>query len=79
MFVIFDMSSIALVDTEVAYQLVAMGQALKLIGATPVLAGINPSIAEIINQLDIHLDGFIIRRDLHHALTFVIRQLQKEP
>lgn len=74
-FVILDLSGIALVDTAVAQQLIQTAQALRLLGVQPVLAGINPEIAQTVVNLGVDLPGFVIKSDLHGALTYVLKQM----
>lgn len=71
-YVILDVSGIAAIDTAIARQLIDAGQALRLLGATPVLVGINPEIAQTIVQLGVELHGLLMRADLQSALSFVI-------
>jgi anti-anti-sigma regulatory factor len=75
-YVLLDMSGIAFVDTDVAKHLVHMAQALQLLGAVPVLVGINPDIAETVVQLGIGLDGFIVHNDVYRALAYVLYRLK---
>jgi len=75
-FVILDMTGMALIDTSIAEHIINMSQAIRLLGATPVLVGINPSIAETIVHLGIDLQGFIIQNDLQHAILYVLRRLR---
>ncbi|MFV9506610.1 MAG: STAS domain-containing protein [Oscillochloridaceae bacterium umkhey_bin13] len=74
-FVILDLSGIALVDTAVAQQLIQTAQALRLLGVQPVLVGVNPEIAQTVVNLGVELPGFIIRRDLHSALAYVLTRI----
>lgn len=75
LFVILDLSGIALVDTAVAQQLIQTAQALRLLGVQPVLVGVNPEIAQTVVNLGVELPGFIIRRDLHSALAYVLTRI----
>lgn len=74
-FVILELSGIALVDTAVAQQLIQTAQALRLLGVQPILVGVNPEIAQTVVNLGIDLPGFVIKRDLHGALAFVLARL----
>lgn len=71
-YVILDVSGIAAIDTAIARQLIDAGQALRLLGATPMIVGINPEIAQTIVHLGVELSGLHMRADLQSALSFVI-------
>jgi|GEM_PF-2285324 len=71
--VILDVSGIASVDTAVARLLIATGQALRLLGATPILVGINPEIAQTLVHLGVELSSLVVRADLQSALAAVLR------
>lgn len=75
-YVIVDMSGIAIIDSHVAVHLMDMARALRLLGAIPILAGINPASAETIVHLGIELNQFYVRHDVHHAIAFVLRQFK---
>lgn len=74
-FVILDLSGIALVDSAVAQQLIQTAQALALLGIQPILVGINPEIAQTVVNLGVELPGFVIKRDLHSAMAYILAQL----
>lgn len=73
-FVILDVSGIAAVDTQVARQLIDAGAAMRLLGARPILVGINPEIAQTIVHLGVELHGLVLHANLQAALAFVLRQ-----
>lgn len=75
-YVIVDMSGIAVIDTNVAEHLVSMARSLRLLGAIPILVGINPTSAETIVHLGIELNKFYVYHDVHHAIAFVLRQFK---
>lgn len=71
-YVILDVSGIAAIDTAIARQLIDAGQSLRLLGATPLIVGINPEIAQTIVHLGVELRGLLMRADLQSALSFVL-------
>jgi anti-anti-sigma regulatory factor len=73
-YVILDMSGLTMMDTAIAHALMQMAQALQLLGATPVLVGINPSIAETIVHLGINMRDFRIQNNLKRAIQYVFNQ-----
>ncbi len=74
-YVILDISGISVVDTAVAQQLIQTAQALRLLGVLPILAGINPEIAQTIVNLGVQLDGFVVHADLRGAMSYALRRL----
>ncbi len=52
-FVIIDISGVAVVDTHVAQHIINLTLALKLLGASVIVTGITPGIAETMARLDI--------------------------
>jgi anti-anti-sigma regulatory factor len=76
-YVILDVSAIADIDTAVARHLIGTAQALRLLGARPVLVGISPELAETVTTLGIGLHEFVVQSDLQHAVAYVLRRLRK--
>lgn len=77
-YVILDVSGIAMVDTAVARHLIDMAQMLRLLGAQPVLVGINPEIAQTLVHLGLNLFDFItVHSDVQHAVAYVLRKMKE--
>lgn len=76
-YVIIDVSSISAIDTAIARQLIETGQAIRLLGAHPILVGINSEIAQTIVHLGVELPGFRMLSDLQHAVNYVLGQARK--
>jgi anti-anti-sigma regulatory factor len=76
-YVILDMSGLTMIDTTIASALMGMAQALRLLGATPVLVGINPSIAETIVHLGIPIQDVIIHNNLKRAIQYVLGKMKE--
>lgn len=75
-YVIFDMSGIVLVDDAVAQHIIDLSRSVRLLGANPIMVGINPMIAETMVHTGLELQEFIIHTDLQHAVAYVLRKLQ---
>ncbi|WP_019244123.1 MULTISPECIES: STAS domain-containing protein [Bacillus] len=55
--VLIDITGVPLVDTMVAHHIIQAVEAVRLVGATCILCGIRPEIAQTIVALGINLDG----------------------
>jgi PAS domain S-box-containing protein len=69
---ILDITGVLVVDTQVANALVAAAQAAKLLGATVVLTGIRPEVAQTLVGLGIDLAGIITRGTLQSGITYAL-------
>ncbi len=76
-YVIIDVSSISAIDTAIARQLIETDQAIRLLGAQPILVGINSEIAQTIVHLGVELPGFRMLSDLQHAVSYVLGRARK--
>lgn len=74
---IIDVSGIVTVDSAVANHLIRTAKAIRLIGAIPLLTGINPDIAQTISRLGIELDGLKTLATLKDGIQYAI-DLMKE-
>jgi len=59
----------------VAQTLLQSAQTARLLGATPILVGISPQVAETIVALGVDLTGLTTRADLQSGLEYAIGQL----
>jgi len=73
---IIDVSGIAMVDSAVADHLIRTAKAVRLVGALPILTGINADIAQTIARLSIDLEGLKTMSTLRDGLRYAI-SLQK--
>jgi len=73
---IIDISGIATVDSSVADHLIRTAKAVRLVGAVPILTGINANIAQTIARLGIELEGLKTMSTLRDGLRYAI-SLQK--
>lgn len=67
--VVFDLTGLTEVDTAVAGGLISTGQAVRLLGARPVLSGVRASVARTLADLGVSLSGFQVVANLQEALV----------
>lgn len=67
--VVFDLTGIADIDTAVAHGLLAAAQAVRLLGATPLLSGVRAPVAQALAGLGVPLDGLRAVGNLQEALA----------
>jgi anti-anti-sigma regulatory factor len=69
---ILDITGVLVVDTQVANALIAAAQAVKLLGATVLLTGIRPEVAQTLVGLGIDMRGIVtcgtLQNGIAHAL-----------
>lgn len=75
--VILDLTGIDTIDTETANHFLKVSQSVKLLGATCVLTGISPAIAQTMVALGADL-SIATLRNLKHGLEYCLRQLRAE-
>ncbi|RPF57095.1 STAS domain-containing protein [Aquisalibacillus elongatus] len=79
--VLIDITGVPVVDTMVAHHIIQAAEAVRLIGATCILVGIRPEIAQTIVNLGIDLDKFptksTLKRGFEKALEMTDRQVIK--
>jgi anti-anti-sigma factor len=74
--VIIDITGVPLVDTSVAQHLLQTAQAARLLGASVILVGISPEIAQTMVQLGIDLRDIRTLPDLQAGVTVALRRRQ---
>jgi rsbT co-antagonist protein RsbR len=73
--VIADITGIETLDTAAADQIIAMSRAVRLLGASFILSGASPSVANTIVQMGVRLDDVRTERSLRDALrSYLSRQ-----
>lgn len=72
--VIIDITGIEMMDTQTADHFIKMTRAVRLLGASPVITGISPSIAQTLTHLEIDLAGIKTLLSLRDALMWFFRQ-----
>ncbi|MDI1479656.1 PAS domain-containing protein [Polyangium sp. y55x31] len=70
---ILDVTGIRVVDTHVAHALVHAAQAAKLLGASVVLTGMSPAIAQTLVELGADLQGIVTLGTLQSGIAWAIR------
>lgn len=73
--VVLDIAGVNVVDSSVASHLIKMGLATKLMGATTIISGINPSMATNIVNLGIHTGDTETTNTLEDALNRAYRHV----
>lgn len=77
--VLIDITGVPVVDTMVAHHIIQAAEAVRLIGATCILVGIRPEIAQTIVNLGIDLSKFptksSLKRGFEKALEITDRQI----
>ncbi len=69
---ILDITGVLVVDTQVANALVAAAQAVKLLGATVVLTGIRPEVAQTLVGLGIDMRGIVTCGTLQSGIAYAL-------
>jgi rsbT co-antagonist protein RsbR len=62
------------VDTQVANALVRAAQAVKLLGASVIITGIRPEVAQTLVSLGVDLSGIMTHGTLQSGIAFALRQ-----
>ncbi|HET9222638.1 MAG TPA: STAS domain-containing protein [Roseiflexaceae bacterium] len=73
-YLVLDITGVSVVDTQVAQGIMAVVEALRLLGAVAILVGIRPEIAQTIVGLGLHLRGLQTYSDLRLALGAIAGQ-----
>ena len=73
--VIIDITGVHIVDSTVAHHLIKAYHAARLLGATCLLVGMRPEVAQTIAQLDIPFDQVITKNNLAQGIEYAL-QLQ---
>lgn len=76
-FVILDLTGIDNVDTNNAAQIIKILSALRLLGATGIVTGIHPVVAQTVVMLGLDLRSIVTLRSLQEALRYCMSQKSK--
>lgn len=71
--VIFDITGVPIVDTQVAQVLVQTADALRLLGAQVLLVGVRPEVAQTIVSLNVTLGPVVTYPDLQEAIKTLLQ------
>lgn len=75
---ILDITGVRVVDTQVANALIRAAQAVQLLGASVLLTGIRPEIAQTLVGLGVHMGGIVTRSTLQGGISYAMRHLSLE-
>ncbi|MBN1485099.1 MAG: STAS domain-containing protein [Chloroflexia bacterium] len=73
--VIVDVTTVPMIDTMVAKVLVQTAQGARLLGAVPILVGIQPQAAETMVDLGVDLRGIVTRVSLRAGLVYALEKI----
>ncbi len=77
---ILDITGVRTVDTHVANALVAAARSVRLLGASVVLTGIRPEVAQMLVALEADLAGIVTRGTLQSGVAYALaRRAQGSP
>jgi rsbT co-antagonist protein RsbR len=76
-FVIVDLTGVELIDTKTADHFVKMVRAVELVGASCMVSGIRPAVAQTLVELGIDFANLKTLGNLRHALAQAIRSLSE--
>ena len=76
--VLIDITGVPIVDTMVAHHIIQAAEAVRLIGATCILVGIRPEIAQTIVNLGIDLSDFITKSSLRKGFTTALEMTNRK-
>jgi rsbT antagonist protein RsbS len=69
--VILDVRMVEVIDSYISYTLTETAAMARLMGCRTVICGIRPPVALTLAQMGIELQGFLVARDLEHAIGMV--------
>jgi rsbT co-antagonist protein RsbR len=70
--ILIDITGVSVVDTQVAAALLRAAQAVRMLGAEPVLVGIRAEVAQTVVGLGLDLSHITSRRDLRSGLAYAL-------
>jgi anti-anti-sigma factor len=74
---ILDITGVDFIDTQVANALIQSAQAVRLLGATVVLSGISPQIAQTLVHLGVNFNDIVTCSTLQAGITYAMQQHKK--
>lgn len=72
--VIVDLTGVPDVDTVAATALLQANKAVRLVGATIIFAGLRPSVAHLLTELEVPLEDLVIKATLQDSLDWSLQQ-----
>ncbi|WP_100406108.1 RsbT co-antagonist protein RsbRA [Bacillus solitudinis] len=76
--VLIDITGVPVVDTMVAHHIIQASEAVRLVGATCILVGIRPEIAQTIVNLGIDLGRFPTKSTLRKGMATALEMTNKK-
>lgn len=73
-YAIIDITGVSVVDTQVANVLIRAAQAVQLLGASVMLTGIRPEVAQTLVGLGVDMTGIITQGTLQSGIALAMRQ-----
>ncbi len=77
-FVILDLTGVEILDTSTAAHFMKLARAVELLGATSVLTGIRPAVAQSLVHLDVAFRSLATLHNLKHGLRYCLSRLRAE-
>ena len=71
---IMDVTGLSSLDTQVAQALIRAAEGCKLLGTTPILAGVSPEAAQMLVALNIELSSVITVADLQSGVAYALKR-----
>lgn len=71
-FAILDITGVSVVDTQVANVLIQAAQSVKLLGATVIITGIRPDVAQTLVHLGTDLRGIVTLNSLQRGIAYAM-------
>lgn len=76
--VLIDITGVPVVDTMVAHHIIQASEAVRLVGATCLIVGIRPEIAQTIVNLGIDLSQVITKSSLQKGITAALEMTNRK-
>lgn len=76
--VLIDITGVPVVDTMVAHHIIQAAEAVRLIGASCILVGIRPEIAQTIVNLGIDLKQFPTKNTLYNGIQTALKMTNRQ-
>jgi rsbT co-antagonist protein RsbR len=76
--VLLDITGVPMLDEQAAAGLIETGQALKLLGARPILVGISPEVAQSLVSLGTLPHHLVTALDLQNGIDLALRMLRRQ-
>ncbi|KUP04451.1 RsbR protein [Bacillus coahuilensis m2-6] len=76
--VLIDITGVPLVDTMVAHHIIQAADAVRLVGATAMLVGIRPEIAQTMVNLGIHLNQYTTKSTMQKGMEAALELTKRK-